>query len=82
MRNESNAILGPMILKILTESRNETSLSDLLSRLHRESGLPSLDDASVKAAVWYLIAQGEVELTSRRALRMPDKDQPRLAFAR
>ena len=55
------------ILEVLQEVRNEISLSELLDRL-REKGLE--DQVAIKASIWRLISEGEIELTSKRNLKI------------
>jgi len=55
------------ILEVLREVRDEISLSELLDRL-REKGLE--DQVAIKAAIWRLISEGEIELTSKRNLKI------------
>ncbi len=54
------------VTDVLTE-RGEVGFPDLLNRL-KEKGLD--DDVTIKAAVWSLIAEAVVELTSHRKLRL------------
>jgi hypothetical protein len=70
--------MAEKILGVL-EVQDETSLSDLLDRLHR---LGVVDDTSVKAVIWQLVAQGDIELTSQRALRVPLRYRPDFALGR
>ena len=78
MTGESRITLRANIVQILN-AQNETSLLDLLRRLH-ELGVE--DDTSVKAVIWELVADGDVDLTSRRALRIPQKYRRELVLAR
>jgi hypothetical protein len=79
MTDERRIELRTAIVEALSQAQNETSLSDLLHRLH-ESGV--VDETSVKAVIWQLIHEGEVELSSRRALRVSDKYRREFALAR
>jgi hypothetical protein len=80
MRDEHRVLLKAMIVAHLNESRKDTSLSELLDSL-REKG--EKDDTSIKAALWQLVAEGDVELTPKRTLRIPgsNRTQRELALA-
>lgn len=79
MKDEGRARLRAAIVQVLNETRNDTSLTDLLTRLHERV---ETDDASAKAAIWHLIVEGDIELTSRRTLRIPEKHRGEFALAR
>lgn len=78
MNDEARIQLRTMIVEVLDETRSETSLSDLLGRL-ADRGVK--DETSVKAAIWQLIAEGDVELTSQRTLRIPGRYRSEFALA-
>jgi hypothetical protein len=79
MKDEGRARLKDAIVQVLNEARQDTSLTDLLTRLHERG---ETDDTSTKAAIWHLIAAGDVELTSRRTLRIPEKYRGDFVLAR
>lgn len=76
MTDESRSYLRHAIVEALEKTRDESSLSDLLARLG------GVNQTSVKAVIWQLIADGEIELTPRRALRIPEKYRHNFALAR
>jgi aconitase B len=78
MKDEGRIWLRTMIVEVLNESRNETSLKDLLTHLS-DRGVK--DETSVKAVIWQLIAEGDVELTSQRTLRIPGRYRSEFALA-
>jgi len=79
MTDECRLELKTAVVDVLNESRDETNLSELLNRLHE---LRIEDDTAVKAVIWQLVADGEVELTSRRALKVPQRYRRDFALAK
>ena len=76
MTAKSRSDLRHAIVEALGKTREESSFSDLLACLG------DVNQTSVKAVVWQLIADGEIELTPRRALRVPQKYRHNFAPAR
>jgi len=77
MTDKSRINLRTAIVDVLEKAHGESTLSDLLTHL-RESG--EVNQTAVKAIIWQLIADGEVELTPRRALRVPERYRRRFAL--
>lgn len=78
MRDGDRARLRTMIVQVLNERRSETSLLELLKQL-QSRGVG--DETLIKAVIWQLIAEGDVELTPQRALRIPDRYRSEFALA-
>jgi len=78
MKDETRIRVKAAIVEVLNDARRDTSLSDLLTRL-RERGVE--DETSIKAAVWQLVAEGDIELTPQRTLRIPGRYRPEWAPA-
>jgi hypothetical protein len=76
MTDENRSYLRHAIVEALEKARDESSFSDLLARLGK------VNQTSVKAVIWQLIADGEIELTPRRALRVPEKHRHNFTLAR
>ncbi len=71
------------IIRVLNETRVETSLDDLISRLREKRADESFaaDDVFIKAAIWQLVAEDQVQLTSKRTLRIADRYRSDFALA-
>ena len=76
MRTASNAESDKAILSILEEIDGEATLGALIDRLKNE-GIQNESD--IKAAIWRLIDQKKIEMTSRRELRSTTKSRNRAA---
>jgi hypothetical protein len=78
MKDEVRIHAKAAILEILNGASAETNLGDLLDDLHQR-GIE--DDVTAKAAIWQLVAQGEIELTPKRTLRIAGRYRKEFALA-
>jgi hypothetical protein len=79
MKQDVGVQIRKAIVCVLNETQNDTTLEDLLTRLSAQG---MTDKTAAKAAVWQLIANGDVELTSQRTLRIPENYRREFALAR
>ncbi len=68
-----------VVLQILKEPGPEVSATNLLQKA-KDKGFG--DDAMLKAAIWQLISESEIELTPKRTLRLTVSSQKKRAATR